>query len=389
MPGDLLCLSYDMACPENMYIIGLFMSGVLIVFSKRDLITTMPKKLVVLKGSCVQIPCTFNIPEEHLKDYNRSKNVFGVWIKQSYLVTDNVIFNSSKEVNLYQGNITGNMSQKNCTTVFFNVNSSYTNEYYFRIESEHYRATDNEKYVNMKVKVYPVGTYNKTSEQTRTLHVLFSPKDTSASISPADPVSVGSCVNLTCTSTANPPVTNFTWFRISGGKTTQVASRQNYTLNVTVGDGGQYYCEARHDLGFGKSQDVILSITGQGNPKVWWIVGGTLVIVLLTLLIVFMGWKKRSKHERTDNPPEMVYGNQVYANQATTTTELVEGQSEEVRYGEINFSKKRNKNPPAAAQNRVNEEEIEYSEVAFNRRRTPDPEPPVYERHAQLKGCAF
>ncbi|XP_064870913.1 vascular cell adhesion protein 1-like [Oncorhynchus nerka] len=95
--------------------------------------------------------------------------------------------------------------------------------------------------------VYPVGTSNKTTEHNMMLNVSFSPKDTSASISPADPVLVGSCVNLTCSSTANPPVTTFTWFQISGDKPTQVASGQSYTLNVTVGDGGLYYCEARNN----------------------------------------------------------------------------------------------------------------------------------------------
>ncbi|KAJ8010562.1 hypothetical protein DPEC_G00076370 [Dallia pectoralis] len=370
-----------MACPENMYIIGLLMSGVLTDFPRFDLITTMPTELVVLNGSCVQIPCAFNIREEHSQTFNKSKNVFGVWIKQSHIVgPDKVIFNSSKEVNIYQGNITGNMSQKNCTTVFFNVLSSYTNKYYFRIDSTQYRATDNEKFVYINVTeltpkpemavlgeiremthisincsavascpehppkltwtlptefthedrlqenpdqtksvlstvtfiasylhnktnitctaVYPVGTYNKTSEQTRTLHVLFSPKDTTASISPADPVSVGSCVNLTCAGTANPPVTNFTWFRISGGKTTQVASRQNYTLNVTVGDGGQYYCEARNDLGFGKSQEVKLSITGQYNvinPRIYEIGVKTLGISFLFSFITCFACLRKSK----------------------------------------------------------------------------------------------
>ncbi|XP_042154687.1 vascular cell adhesion protein 1-like [Oncorhynchus tshawytscha] len=209
------------------------------------------------------------------------------------------------------------MSQKNCTTVFFNVTTSYSDKYYFRIESQPFRATDLDKSVSIDVRgevkegtpvslncsavapcpehppeltwtlpkqfttenqlqessdqtksvlstvtftpsylhheknitctsVYPVGASNKTTEHNMMLNVSFSPKDTSASISPSDPVSVGSCVNLTCSSTANPPVTTFTWFQISGDKPTQVASGQSYTLNVTV-DGGLYFCEARNN----------------------------------------------------------------------------------------------------------------------------------------------
>ncbi|XP_034145291.1 B-cell receptor CD22-like [Esox lucius] len=231
------------------------------------------------------------------------------------------------------------------------------------------------------------------------LFMTISPKDTSASISPAVPVSVGSCVNLTCSSTANPPVTNYTWFRISGGKSTQVASRQNYTLNVTVGDEGPYYCEARNDHGFGKSKELLLSILGQGNSKIWWIFGGTLVLVLLILLIAFFGRRKQPKIlrglEQTDNPFEQVYANQVndnqmYANHAMTRKPAeVADQSEEIHYGVIDFSKQQPDNTPAAAQDRDQLEETEYSEVKGTRRWTQVQEPPVNELYAQVKSHAI
>nr|XP_029482061.1 vascular cell adhesion protein 1-like isoform X7 [Oncorhynchus nerka]XP_029482062.1 vascular cell adhesion protein 1-like isoform X7 [Oncorhynchus nerka] len=339
-----------MACPENMFfLIVLFISGVLACFGQRDLITTMPDRLDVLTGSCVQIPCSFDIPDQHKDKFNSAILPSGVWIKENSNFRerpDNVIFNSSKMVNRYQGKITGNMSQKNCTTVFFNVTTNYTNIYFLRIESQPYRSTDPDKSVNIVVSdfpsspiltvsgevkegtpvslncsavapcpehppeltwtlptqfttenqlqenpdqtksvlstvtftpsylhheknitctaVYPVGTSNKTAEHNMMLNVSFSPKDTLASINPADPVSVGSCVNLTCSSTANPPLTNFTWFQISEGKTTQVASGQSYTLNVTV-DGGLYYCEGRNSHGCGKSNEVQLAIKGGGE----------------------------------------------------------------------------------------------------------------------------
>ncbi|XP_064863010.1 vascular cell adhesion protein 1-like isoform X5 [Oncorhynchus nerka] len=329
--------------------VGFEPEGVLACFGQRNLITTMPDRLDVLTGSCVQIPCSFDIPDQHKDKFNSAILLSGVWIKESPYFRerpDNVIFNSSKMVNRYQGKITGNMSQKNCTTVFFNVTTNYTNIYFFRIESQPYRSTDPDKSVNIVVSdfpsspilsvsgelkegtpvslncsaitpcpehppeltwtlptqfttenqlqenpdqtksvlstvtftpsylhheknitctaVYPVGTSNKTAEHNMMLNVSFSPKDTLASINPADPVSVGSCVNLTCSSTANPPLTNFTWFQISEGKTTQVASGQSYTLNVTV-DGGLYYCEGRNSHGCGKSNEVQLAIKGGGE----------------------------------------------------------------------------------------------------------------------------
>nr|XP_029512379.1 vascular cell adhesion protein 1-like isoform X1 [Oncorhynchus nerka] len=405
-----------MACPENMFfLIGLFMSGVLARFVQRDLIVTMPDKLHGLTGSCMQIQCSFDVPEQHKNIFKATIPTFGVWIKEDpdvHQYPGNVIFHSSKTVNRYQGEITGNMSQKNCTTVFFNVTTSYSDKYFFRIDGQPYRATDPVKSVEIVVRdfpsspvltvsgevkegtpvslncsavapcpehppeltwtlptqfttenkmmenpdqtisvlstvtftpsylhheknitctaVYPVGTSNKTAEHNMMLNVSFSPKDTSASISPADPVFVGSCVNLTCSSTANPPVTTFTWFQISEGNSTQVASGQSYTLNVTV-DGGLYFCEGRNSHGCGKSKEVQLDIKGHEepvNPKVFEIVGKTLGLLFLFSLIVFFAWRRRTSRlpsgfDMTDRSQGLVGMNSpvgtVCSNQATVS----------------------------------------------------------------------
>ncbi|XP_052340210.1 sialic acid-binding Ig-like lectin 12 [Oncorhynchus keta] len=450
-----------MACPENMlFLIVLFISGVLDCFGQRDLITTMPDRLDVLTGSCVQIPCSFDIPDQHKDTFNSTILLSGVWIKENFgRLPDNVIFNSSKTVNRYQGKITGNMSQMNCTTVFFNVTTNYTNIYFLRIESQPYHATDPDKSINIVVRdlpsspiitvsgevkegtpvslncsavapcpehppeltwtlptqftpenqlqeksdqtksvlstvtftpsylhheknitctaVYPVGTSNKTAEHNMMLNVSFSPKDTSASISSADPVFVDSCVNLTCSSTANPPVTTFTWFKISECKT-QVASGQSYFLNVTVGDGGLYYCEARNSHGCGKSNEVQLAIKGQEepvNPKVFEIVGKTLGLIFLFSLIVFFEWRRRTSRlpsgfDMTDRSQGLVGMNSpvgtVCTNQATAgeePEEPAEDQPEEIQYGDIDFSKLQTKETPATAQDRVQGQESEYAEV--------------------------
>nr|XP_046148922.1 sialic acid-binding Ig-like lectin 7 isoform X2 [Oncorhynchus gorbuscha] len=460
-----------MACPENMlFLIVLFISGVLVCFGRRDLITTMPDRLDVLTGSCVQIPCSFDIPDQHKDTFNSSILLSGVWIKEnSGGRPDNVIFNSSKTVNRYQGKITGNMSQKNCTTVFFNVTTNYTNIYFLRIESQPYRATDPDKSINIVVRdlpsspiitvsgevkegtpvslncsavapcpehppeltwtlptqftpenqlqeksdqtksvlstvtftpsylhheknitctaVYPVGTSNKTAEHNMMLNVSFSPKDTSASISPPDPVLVGSCVNLTCSSTANPPVTNFTWFKISGGKRTQVASGQSYTLNVTVGDGGLYYCEGRNSHGCGKSNEVQLAIKESKTSGVgfWFLVSGvaagTLGAILLISLISLFVWRRNSRlhdgFERTDSPQgQNSPVGTVCTNQATAGEEPekpAEDQSEEILYGDIDFSKLQTKETPATAQDRVQGQESEYAEVNVTGREAQEP----------------
>ncbi|XP_071001781.1 myelin-associated glycoprotein-like, partial [Oncorhynchus clarkii lewisi] len=461
-----------------------YVAGVLACFGRRNLIVTMPDRLDVLTGSCVQIPCSFDIHDPH-NTFNSAILPSGVWIKGNSNFRerpDRVIFNSSETVNRYQGEITGNMSQKNCTTVFFNVTTNYSDIYFFRIESKPFLATDPDKLDSLTVSVkyiylqcitgfpsspiitvsgevkegtpvslncsavapcpehppeltwtlptqftpenqlhknpdqtksvlstvtftpsylhheknitctavYPVVTSNKTAEHNMMLNVSFSPKDTLASISPADSVSVGSCVNLTCSSTANPPVTNFTWFQISGGKRTQVASGQSYTLNVTVGDGGLYYCEGRNSHGCGKSNEVQLAIKGQEESKTsgvgfWFLVSGvaagTLGAILLISLISLFVWRRNSRlHdglERTDSPQgQNSPVGTVCTNQATAgeePEEPAEDQPEEIQYGDIDFSKLQTKETPAAAQDRVQGQESEYAEVNVTGRGAQEP----------------
>ncbi|MGL4849127.1 MAG: hypothetical protein ACRC28_09410, partial [Clostridium sp.] len=77
-----------------------------------------------------------------------------------------------------------------------------------------------------------------------------SPKDAMVVISPTDPVSVGSVVNLTCSCRGNPPVVHFVWFMISDGRLEQIrVDTQVYGFEVTSSDRGRlYYCGCRNDL---------------------------------------------------------------------------------------------------------------------------------------------
>uniref|UniRef100_A0A8P4G6I4 Ig-like domain-containing protein n=1 Tax=Dicentrarchus labrax TaxID=13489 RepID=A0A8P4G6I4_DICLA len=127
----------------NMLLSVFFLSGALADCPQRSkLFITAPKKMEALSGSCLQIPC--NLRHEPEQDFDSTRETFGVWIKtNSYFGNNpkNVIFNSSKTVNTYPMNITGNLSQKNCTTLFSSLITSYTDTYYFRIENNPCRAT--------------------------------------------------------------------------------------------------------------------------------------------------------------------------------------------------------------------------------------------------------
>ena len=98
---------------------------------------TVPQ-MEALSGSCLQIPCNFSVDRE----LPVNSNYVGLWtIKVSNPLPKTVVFSSKNPVNSYPMNITGNLSEKDCTTLFSSLIINYTNNYYFRIESKAYNAT--------------------------------------------------------------------------------------------------------------------------------------------------------------------------------------------------------------------------------------------------------
>ncbi|XDV47264.1 hypothetical protein PO909_016947 [Leuciscus waleckii] len=95
----------------------------------------LPNSITALSGSCVRIPCTFEVPENELKN---AESIFGFWIKNYpfpkpwALVVYNGSTNISKGFSRIE--ITGNLSQRECTTVFYDVMNNHSDNYYFRVE---------------------------------------------------------------------------------------------------------------------------------------------------------------------------------------------------------------------------------------------------------------
>ncbi|XP_032360294.1 sialic acid-binding Ig-like lectin 6 [Etheostoma spectabile] len=127
----------------NMLLSVFFVSGALAdCYREPALFITAPKNMEALSGSCLLIPCNFRTKPD--QDFNSRRTTFGVWIKKDYVFgkdINNVIFNSSGPVTTYPMNITGDLSQKQCTTLFSSLITSYTDTYYFRIENRPILAT--------------------------------------------------------------------------------------------------------------------------------------------------------------------------------------------------------------------------------------------------------
>ncbi|KAJ8332966.1 hypothetical protein SKAU_G00418620 [Synaphobranchus kaupii] len=122
----------------------------------------------------------------------------------------------------------------------FNVTeSSGSEQYYCEAQNQH-------------------GKENSTTVQ---LEVDYPPKNTSVFVSPSGSVLEGSSVTLTCSSNANPPVQNYTWYKVNGREMNTVGTGQHLTFNVTESSGSeQYYCEAQNEHGKENSPTVQLEV---------------------------------------------------------------------------------------------------------------------------------
>ncbi|XP_030636346.1 B-cell receptor CD22-like [Chanos chanos] len=91
------------------------------------------------------------------------------------------------------------------------------------------------------------------------LNVLYSPRNTTVSLSPSGEIVEGSSVNLTCSSDANPPQINYTWYKES--VTSPVGYGQSYIINnIQSSNSGLYYCEAQNKHGSQKTTAVPITL---------------------------------------------------------------------------------------------------------------------------------
>ncbi|XP_026218070.1 sialic acid-binding Ig-like lectin 12 isoform X2 [Anabas testudineus] len=443
----------------NMLLSVFFLPGALAACSQvSHLSITAPQKMEALSGSCLMIPCNFSTKKGDAT-FNSSRKICGVWIKRESKLghnKENMIYNSSGTVNIYPMKISGNLSQTNCTTLFSNLTTTYTDTYYFRIENGPFKATAvceplqitvNDSLsprikiskVNLKEKesvtiscsaftpcphsppkltwslqqdphnnreentdgtfttqiqetitlsdkhdgyniscsaTYPVneGRDVRTAETQETLSVSYAPKDTSASISPSGLVSAGSWVNLTCSSRAKPPVSSFTWFKISTDRDKILSKGDFYRLNVT--DGGVYYCVATNELGKQTSPEIHLNIEEPPVPLWVLVLGGIFGIIILICLILCICCLK-SKHQTAQQSQDQSGG---------CAASKEQEEEENIHYGEISFFKLQTEASSDSVQDSGQQQDTVYSQVKMSKTAnslslTADPE----DIYAQVK----
>ncbi|KAL0994885.1 hypothetical protein UPYG_G00128750 [Umbra pygmaea] len=91
------------------------------------------------------------------------------------------------------------------------------------------------------------------------LEVLYKPKTISVSVNPTDPVKDGATVELQCSSTGNPKVSNFTWYSVQGDQVTLLGTGNVLRTKVCV-EVHQFFCEAKNNQGANNSTWLMVKV---------------------------------------------------------------------------------------------------------------------------------
>ncbi|XP_029955980.1 sialic acid-binding Ig-like lectin 14 [Salarias fasciatus] len=124
--------------------------------SDADLFITAPRSLEAVNGSCLIIPCSFRPASE--KGFDNRRKIVAVWIKDDapfHGYPERIVFNSSDAVNYPDISIIGDLKQRDCTTKFNVLKLEKTTKFFFRIESESFKATAALDPVEIKLKGSP------------------------------------------------------------------------------------------------------------------------------------------------------------------------------------------------------------------------------------------
>ncbi|KAK3517474.1 hypothetical protein QTP70_012441 [Hemibagrus guttatus] len=276
----------------------------------REFFINLPESIEAMKGLCVLIPCSFDFKEQYDEELQYIPR--GVWYKGDSLAKYKVFSSKTTEENKIDGKIIGDLHRKNCTTIFYNITSPISpsitlykedqgemedqNEvvegtsvslicsarspcpfnppiftWNFLPEDRRQEQKHNNKFSSSQLNfnathlhhgltftcttTYQLQNQNKSAQSSRTLHVLYGPRNTSVSVSPSASVLLGSSVSLSCSSDANPAVLDYTWYRENGE---QIGTGNQLTISKIVStQSGVYYCRAQNQHGDQKSSVVL------------------------------------------------------------------------------------------------------------------------------------
>ncbi|XP_063064180.1 B-cell receptor CD22-like [Engraulis encrasicolus] len=101
-----------------------------------------------------------------------------------------------------------------------------------------------------------VGGHDNLSSPAVILNVRYKPKNAVVFLNVSGEIIEGASVTLTCSSDANPPVHNYTWYMKTGADSLTRGSGESISFNVTSDTSGLYYCQAHNEVGSQTSADI-------------------------------------------------------------------------------------------------------------------------------------
>ncbi|XP_078389729.1 B-cell receptor CD22-like isoform X13 [Cetorhinus maximus] len=182
----------------------------------------LPRRAI--SSSCVVIPCSFDFPSHSYTALHGAW--YKYWYRWKYTIAYTKDPNYGMATFIGRAKIIGDLEGKNCSVRIDSLRAEDSDVYYFYVDAEGY-------------------TDHTFTEPVR-LQVLDSPHNTSVRMT----LEKGKMISLSCFSDGNPAVHNFTWFKISQGKVTNLAlDGQTITVPYGFEEEISYYCEATSILG--------------------------------------------------------------------------------------------------------------------------------------------
>ncbi|KAF5906469.1 B-cell receptor CD22-like, partial [Clarias magur] len=208
-----------------------------------------------------------------------------------------------------------------------------------------------------------VGGYERLPSPARNLSVRYPPKNVSVSINSSGEILGDGSVTLTCSSDANPPVENYTWFKVN--ESSAVGSGQSYRALQS----GQYYCQAQNKHGSDRSAAV--SVTLHGFQRIVYAGVGVVVFVCICFIFTFfiIRKKKRTGSAEDQRLKQNDFSTNTAVNPINPPTDSASNKQDEVLYTSLvcqNAADSRNTAERSALKASVSEEEeVQYASVRF------------------------
>ncbi|XP_034543309.1 B-cell receptor CD22-like [Notolabrus celidotus] len=101
----------------------------------------------------------------------------------------------------------------------------------------------------------------KRTSKHLTIDVKYAPKLPSVSVSPSAEIMENSSLTLTCSSHANPAAVTYTWYKNGNPDLKPVGKEAELAFSsIQPSDSGEYYCEAKNQLGKGPSKHLTIDV---------------------------------------------------------------------------------------------------------------------------------